>query len=523
MSGFRQAMTPVHTWAGLILGWILYFVFVTGTLGYFDTEIDSWTRPEVPRDFTPADRAVEIAHQRLAAVAPGADRWRIGLPGTREYPNLTVSWRYRDPPPNVAAEGQERLNPLTGTPFAVRDTHGGQSLYRMHYVLHYVPSTVGIYLVGIATMCLLIALVTGVVIHRKIFREFFTFRPGRGARSWLDFHNVLSVLALPFHLMITYSGLLFFAFLYMPAIMLATYGPEGQDQFLEDMLLGSGIERSGEFATLAPLVDVLREASERWGGEQIRTISVQYPGDAAAEVTVNRLHDSILVLEDALVFEGTTGNFVKEHIVDPRPTMALSTALLGLHEGLFADITLRWLYFLCGVMGSAMIATGLILWSVKRSRRLTQRATLHRGHRLVEVLNIGTVVGLPTGIAAFFCANRLLPLDLAHRAEWETHVLFITWGVTLMLAALRPTARAWTESLSLCAIAFAMVPVLNALTTERHLARSIAEGDWVFAGVDLCMLATGGSFALAAWFSARTVSREARSPTAAAVNPISGG
>ncbi|MEM9335787.1 MAG: PepSY-associated TM helix domain-containing protein, partial [Pseudomonadota bacterium] len=44
--GFRQSMTWLHTWTGLLFCWILYFMFVTGTLGYFDTEIDHWMAPE---------------------------------------------------------------------------------------------------------------------------------------------------------------------------------------------------------------------------------------------------------------------------------------------------------------------------------------------------------------------------------------------------------------------------------------------------------------------------------------------
>ena len=30
--GFRQAMSWLHTWSGLILGWLLFAIFVTGTL-----------------------------------------------------------------------------------------------------------------------------------------------------------------------------------------------------------------------------------------------------------------------------------------------------------------------------------------------------------------------------------------------------------------------------------------------------------------------------------------------------------
>ena len=42
---FRQSMAWLHTWLGLLFGWVLYFIFVTGTAGYLDTEIDRWMRP----------------------------------------------------------------------------------------------------------------------------------------------------------------------------------------------------------------------------------------------------------------------------------------------------------------------------------------------------------------------------------------------------------------------------------------------------------------------------------------------
>ena len=29
--GFRQSMAWLHTWAGLVTGWVMFAVFVTGT------------------------------------------------------------------------------------------------------------------------------------------------------------------------------------------------------------------------------------------------------------------------------------------------------------------------------------------------------------------------------------------------------------------------------------------------------------------------------------------------------------
>lgn len=45
--GFRQAMAWLHTWAGLIFGWLLFAIFLTGTLAYFKDEITHWMQPEV--------------------------------------------------------------------------------------------------------------------------------------------------------------------------------------------------------------------------------------------------------------------------------------------------------------------------------------------------------------------------------------------------------------------------------------------------------------------------------------------
>ena len=60
---------------------------------------------------------------------------------------------------------------------------------------------------ALIALLMLVAILSGIVTHKKIFRDFFTLRRGKGQRSWLDGHNATAVLALPFHLMITYTGL----------------------------------------------------------------------------------------------------------------------------------------------------------------------------------------------------------------------------------------------------------------------------------------------------------------------------
>ncbi len=102
--------------------------------------------------------------------------------------------------------------------------------------------------------------------------------------------------------------------------------------------------------------------------------------------------------------------------------------------------------------------------------------------RLVEVLNIASMSGLLIAIAAFFWANRLLPVSLAERSDWEVQTFFIAWGLSLLHAIVRRGRQGWVEQLSVGALLFAAVPLLNAITTDHALGVSLARGDWAMAG-----------------------------------------
>src|SRR4029078_10357686 len=82
-------------------------------------------------------------------------------------------------------------------------------------------------------------------------------------------------------------------------------------------------------------------------------------------------------------------------------------------------------------------------------------------------------------------ANRLLPHPLEGRADWEINAFFIVWGLALLHALMRPVKAAWVEQLWAASVLLFLLPVLNALTTQRPLWHSLAEGDWIFAGMDI--------------------------------------
>ncbi|MEM1190026.1 MAG: PepSY-associated TM helix domain-containing protein [Pseudomonadota bacterium] len=498
IGGFRQSMTWLHTWSGLVMCWVLYFMFVTGTLGYFDTEIDLWMTPELPYqlDEQPFEQTlanITMAQQRLMELAPDAQRWFISPEPWRESPRLKVGWV-----PLPAEDGtrgtfsEAILDPTTGQVLTARETGGGQLLYRMHYLLHYLPGRSGYWIATIATMLMFIGLVTGIVAHKKIFADFFTFRWGRGQRSWLDAHNMLSVATLPFQLMITYSGLLFtLGLFWMPFVVLGGYGFDVQRVAgLQAELAGrEPILRADEPGRLLPLAELARQGTQDWSDKTVSLVFVENPGDANATVSIQA--PGVGRDRPTVQYMGVSGELVSEGGLElPNASARFALASIDLHEGIFAGAFLRWLYFLAGVMGTGMIATGAIYW-VEARRKKDPDAQYSRGHRFVRNMNVGTFVGLLIAIGAYFWSNRLLSVDMPGREQWEVHSMFLVWLGCFVHASLRPYARAWIEQLYVLAAVFLMLPLVNALTTELHLLNTLASGSWVLAGFDLVALLVG--------------------------------
>ncbi|MET0249503.1 MAG: PepSY-associated TM helix domain-containing protein, partial [Sphingobium sp.] len=264
---------------------------------------------------------------------------------------------------------------------------------------------------------------------------------------------------------------------------------------------------SGRPAAMIPLADLAARAEAAWGHPPA-SIEIQNPGDAAAVAELQPSRERLGRNVVPIRLSAVTGS----DLPGTRPASAPETTrdvMVQLHAGWFAAPVLRWLYFLAGVSGTVMVASGLILWTVKRRAKLPDPARPHFGFRLVERLNIGVIAGATGGIAVYFLANRLLPLDLANRAAWEIHSLFIAWGALFMWSLGRPARRAWAETLAASAMLYAAVPAIGAVTTGRGLIRSLLAGDWLFVGFDLVMLVSAALLTLAARRMARHSSKTA--------------
>ena len=491
-TGFRQSMAWLHAWSGLVVGWVLFAVFVTGTASYYKPEIARWMQPELVAGEALAPEAVAAAVERGVAYMQthaGEGRAWFITPPRPDRPVIELFWRTRPGGPT----GHVLLDPETGEPARVRETRGGDFLYRFHFELHMAPLW-GRWIVGICAMIMLVALVSGIVTHRRIFADFFTFRRGAKStqRGWLDAHNVTGVLALPFHLMITYTGLVTLAVMYMPWGVRTAYDGNAQALFHESGQITRPRPPAGQPGTLAPVGPMVLQAIAAVP-ETLERVSVQNPKDANATVIAVFEEPHGLSHEHPQVaFAGTTGALLEVRQGALRPATKTFSTMVGLHEAHFAGPVLRLLFFLSGLAGCAMVATGLLLWAVARVPKPGETAGL--GLRHVRGLNIAAIAGLPAGIAAFFLANRLLPVDLAGRAEWEVRAFFAAWVAVGLAGILRPQGRAWSEMLTVCAALYAGVAAADGL----RIVAGPGQADAVILAFDGAMLALAAVLVLAA-------------------------
>lgn len=195
-----QWLIRVHAWIGLLFAWVLFAVFVTGTLTVFDEEITYWMQqPEVQEIATVSEPdtterpGIQIAMLHTVSVPDGPDGGR---------PVRLVKWQDKR-----TFSGQS-IDPVTGNLVVFRETRGGDLFYHFHYGL--LAGIVGVWTVGLAGIAMLAATLTGVLIgRRRLLMDLLTVKFRTVApRAWSDVHNAAGLLMVPFLVIIGVTGLM---------------------------------------------------------------------------------------------------------------------------------------------------------------------------------------------------------------------------------------------------------------------------------------------------------------------------
>jgi len=307
---------------------------------------------------------------------------------------------------------------------------------------------------------MLLTLISGIITHKKILTDFFTLRAFKGQRSYLDFHNVSSVIALPFFLTMTFTGLAIFFYIVLPSGMKKLYPDNPFQYFKEIRTINTSATPSVPVKTqMLPIQHFISTAQQHWGQAEFDNITVKQPNTQLAHITLTQLKDHSITRNQAqLILNATTGKLL-ESTRNESAIATLNAGMYGLHMARFAEPVLRLGLFFSGLLGCAMIASGLLLWSLKRQMQ-KKSARFHLGHYLVNRLNITMIIGLPLAMLGYLYANRFISISVG-APNYEIYSFFSIWLGSFILACVTPQQDIWRMQLKLLICAAFILPLID--------------------------------------------------------------
>lgn len=412
-----KAMVAVHGWSGILLGLLLYAVVLTGTAAVFAQEIGAWSAGHVTTQ-SAFDKPIDATIRRLASKTParyheGVNLFEIGdhglgaffhrheidakgMPIERGiYYQLDNEGRIRR---TVHGNSEEVFGPRN-------DDALSSFLVDTHVRLH-VPNPWGLLLTGIVGLAMLVAAISGLLIHRHLFKDIFTLRSrANPVLADRDRHSVAGTWSLPFAFILAFTGSFFsfFGTIGVPVVAMAAFS--GDVQALSDAVFGNPGNPDPRPAAIGDL-DRIAADSIRRAGSAPTFVAIENYGRADAKITSYHDPRASDIEPVSLLYDGATARFVRaKPAVGTGPSVGGTlTGIMGpLHFGNFAGILSKAIWFGLGFAMCYVTFTGMRLWIVRRR----DTHTFAWLERMLTVVGFGLPFGLVVSAAAFLVAMPL--------------------------------------------------------------------------------------------------------------------
>ena len=373
----KRVWLDLHRWMGLKLSILISFVLITGTLATVSHEIDWLIDPA--RRVLPVHEAETYDWQGMADAARTA------------RPDWSVEWIAAPLDPWFAAEAvaltdegeRRRLFIHPGT-LAVQGEGGwfnAQRLFRDSHRRLMIFNAYGIILVSSLSILLIVSLISGLFVYKKFWRGFFKKPRTRDPRTlWGDLHRLGGVWSIWFIIVIALTGLWYLAEA-TGRLAGLTVGPFPEQTPYHDAATVQPV--IPDFVSLNDMA-----ASARGALPGYRIDQVFLPRYADEPVRFHGHTDAILVRGrgNAVSLDARTGRIVA--IVDGHTLTVMqriSEMADPLHFGTFGGWPTKLLYFVFGIILSAMSLSGVYIFSA-RMRKAHQRreASAPRGAPMPE-------------------------------------------------------------------------------------------------------------------------------------------
>lgn len=346
-----------HLYLGVIAGLLLSVTGITGSILTFRTEIDRMLNPglfQVPGNgnVLKYDEVVPLIKEQMKDQKFSYVRREPNLPGATYMVGagkLGVDYFF---------------NPYTGKLISKRDSRWSfiGIVQELHMSL-FIPK-VGGYVVGIATLIMLILTITGIRLWwpnawKQIKPALMVKFSAGTKRVNYDLHRSVGVFTAPFIVVLSVSGLaISFNFIVLPLSLLLS---GQQPARLQQVFRPASHMEAG--ATARPLGDVLTAAYREL--PDLRIEALMLPAGEKGVYMVNGVvpgasHTGTRVL---LMYDQYSGKLLSSTERDlPAVSHFYFTWVQALHFGTFGNIVLKALLVIAGLIPLFLFITGIIVW-----------------------------------------------------------------------------------------------------------------------------------------------------------------
>ncbi|HIV70377.1 MAG TPA: PepSY domain-containing protein [Candidatus Aquabacterium excrementipullorum] len=516
----------VHTWTGIVAGMALFIAFYAGALTVFKEPIARWVSPPSPgvAAVSLADAPALIAGT-LKARPSAAKDFTLYLQPAEHVP-ARLGWSEKPPGGDGDDHDESHAHHYTATldQQQVRiDEDSPSALPAFIDTLHRV---VGLpkdtdpnrRVMGVIAALYAVALVSGVILLLPtLVKDFFALRLGRNLkRMWLDAHNVVGIVSLPFHVVMALTAVVF-------AFHDDIY--ELQDKLIHQGQLqsfwraGAGPAKPGakpaprDPATMLPPSQLLAQVQAMAPDFVPRVMQYAQVGSPRATVRVWGMDPNDIARSPRggfVALDPYTGKVQNTDLL-PGHQSALSatlTSFFTLHFATYGGKPVQWLYFLMGLGGAFLFYSGNLLWIESRrkaERRGKPAPVQSRSTTLMAAASVGVCLGCVSGISLSIVAGKWLHGHVADLGAWHQGVYYAVFLGSVAWAFVRGAARASVHLLWLAAACTVAIPVSSLLAWLWPQLGLWAHGSPAALGVDAVALAGALCWAWVARATARRV------------------
>lgn len=490
-----KRLVAIHGWSGIVLGALLYTVVLTGAVAVFAHEIGVWSVGGAVNK-KGITQPIDAIIKNLAIKVQRSFRDEVGVFAIEDG-SLSVFFHTHATKENgelgergvrfiVDGADGRILSRTEGWSEDVFDSEQKSALRKFLVDLHvqlYVPSPYGLLLTGILGLAMMVAAVSGVLLHRHAIKDIFVSpRKGSGLLFARDRHVLAGTWGLPFAFLLAFTGsFLSFAFsLGIPIVSMSAFG--GDQMLVAEILNGKPAVEDNTPADVTNIDAVIAHGMKQAHATPTFVHVGHYGRDGAKIGLFFSPPDGDLSFLQ-YGYDGVSGEYEETKPgLGTKPSAGASayTILSALHFGVFAGLFSKAVWFSLGTACCYVIISGLRLWV----RRRSDEPGWQSAGKLVPLLGLGLPLAMLIAAHIYFQT-----IGRADTTYWTPLGFFGAATVICAICVLQDTEDRLRERLTFAtALAAAALPPMRLLAGGRGWSAALTIDEPLIVTFDLLLL-----------------------------------